>query len=158
MASQPVFMQERSRLVFRGCAARRLGTVALFMAALLVSCGRGSQTASLQAVRGELQNRSLEAVKRDRAAILREAYPLAFGKLAPGEVELLGLAVIGPRYRSTVRLHYRNLLDQEQYLDIGMTYDSSGQFISWGFEHYSDVIAPRELTVGALFDGCCRAF
>ena len=102
--------------------------------------------------RDSVARRAVMFVSRNGSAILTEAYPLALGQLKFAGADLEGVAGEGDGYIATVRLKYRNLFRQAQYLDIAFDYDTQGGYRSWRYTAHSDVLAPKEITVGTLLE------
>ncbi len=95
-------------------------------------------------------NAALADVDLHGAEILNQAYPLAFGQLTYKKAELVGVGTSDGGYTATVRLHYQNLLRSPHYLEIAYGYDSQAGYRSSQFAKHTDIIAPKELTLGTL--------
>ena len=100
--------------------------------------------------RRTLSRQALAYVERNGSHILNYAYPLALELLTYKNAKLLGVGSSRGGYTATVRLNYLNIFDSPHYLEIAFNYDSQGGYRSWRFVGHSDIIAPKELTVGTL--------
>lgn len=101
-------------------------------------------------LRYEVSNIASNYVGDNAPQILNKAYPLAMNKLRWKNIEFLGASKDNSHYNVTIRLNYFNLMRKLHYLDLRFKFDLEGQFDSWKFVNHSDVIAPREITIGKL--------
>lgn len=101
-------------------------------------------------LRQKLSQDALKIVQNSFNQILAEAYPLAMNKLKYISSKLIGSSSVNNGFIATVRLNYKNLFKRSHYLDLQFNYDNNGGYRSWKFVNHSDMIAPKELTVGSL--------
>ncbi len=102
------------------------------------------------AIRTEVEKRSLAVVERKGSQILASAYPLAMNALHFQSADPRGAKKIDGGYVATIRLNYLNLLSSPHYLDIAFNYNENGESQEWKIVEFSDFIAPNKLTVEAL--------
>ena len=103
-------------------------------------------------LRNKLGYDALRIIKNNSKQILNWAYPFAFKRLRYSSANLIETAESNNGFTSIVRLNYKNLLNENHHLEVQFDYDIKGGYRSWKFINYSDIIEPRELTVGSLLE------
>lgn len=163
--TQPSQMDKLIATIRFAIIAALMGAAVYFFGPTLLKKWNESQTASKNGGDAEAQLRkeeelrkkigddALANVQRNGSHILNEAYPFAFGKLSYRNAELLGVGANDGGYVATVRLNYLNLFNRPHYLEIGFGHDSQGGYRSSRFVKHTDIIAPKELTLGTLLGG-----
>ena len=101
-------------------------------------------------LRNKLGENALATVRENPIQILNMAYPMAANRLKYTSAKLIGTGSYDGGYKTTVRLNYKNLFRKSHYLELKFDYDSNGGYRGWKFVNHSDVIAPKELTLGTL--------
>jgi hypothetical protein len=99
-----------------------------------------------------LPEKTLNTVQRSGQRIINRAWrsSLMLGNLFGGikyrSAEITDIDRAGNGYEVTARIHYLNVLDARQYLDVVFQYDGDGNGIGVTISGWSDVIAPESVS------------
>ena len=103
-----------------------------------------SSTAARAVSLSYLEELSVRKVRSNGDYLLEKAWPAAllFGGLTYTSSEVADSGYLGNGYYVSVRLNYRNLIDQRQWIKFMFTYDDNGDIKKVEILDYSDIIAP----------------
>lgn len=101
--------------------------------------------------RQKLAGDALARVQDNGQQILNAAFPLAIGPVPFKHAKLEGLASMADGYQATVKIHYTNILKDDYFMEILVTYDTMGGFRNWRIGHCNDRFPPKILD--KIFDG-----
>jgi hypothetical protein len=120
------------------------------------SPGTGSSSSSRNDLLPDLKDKTLRTAQRNGQRIIDRAWQssLVLGNLLGGikyrNAEITNSGRDGNAYEVTAKIHYLNVLDTRQYLEVVFRYDGQGDATGISISDWSDVIGPESLSPGEL--------
>ena len=94
-------------------------------------------------LRGRLESDAIRRVKSNAQRMLDTAFPNAIGDVPFRKAEFDGLASMPDGFQATVKIYYTNILRDDYFMEIIISYDDMGGFRSWRMGHCNDRFPPN---------------